>query len=155
MKYDPYVKRYISLVDYTKECYGGLPNESMLEEQWHQLPDHPEKLFKNMINPKAITRLSSHTYELPMYHITSNGAEDFRSEIIAFCKGSKDAPGHPGFFSETLIQLCADHLESVNVGHLQNDYTTAAVAHLKTALEILDERIKDREVRGVLQSYQK
>ena len=39
--------------------------------------------------------------------------------------------------------------------HLQNDYTTAAVAHLKTALEILDERIKDREARGVLQTYQK
>lgn len=41
MKYDPYVKRYITLEDYIKECYGGLPNESMLEEQWNALPDHP------------------------------------------------------------------------------------------------------------------
>ena len=41
MKYDPYVKRYISKEDYIKECYGGLPNESMLEEQWNALPDHP------------------------------------------------------------------------------------------------------------------
>lgn len=41
MKYDPYVNRYISLEDYIKECYGGLPNESMLEEQWNALPDHP------------------------------------------------------------------------------------------------------------------
>jgi hypothetical protein len=39
MKYDPYVKRYISLEDYIKD--GGLPNESMLEEQWNALPDHP------------------------------------------------------------------------------------------------------------------
>lgn len=108
-----------------------------------------------MTNPKIIARLSSHVYELPRYHITANGAEDFRSEIIAFCKGSKDVPGHPGFFTETLIQLCADHLESVNVGHLENTYTTAAVAHLKTALEILDERVKDRESRGVLQTYNK
>lgn len=102
---------------------------------------------------KKITRLSSHTYELPMYHITSNGAEDFRSETIAFCKGSKDAPGHPGFFTESLIQLSIDHLESVNVGGLENVYTTAAVAHLKAALEILDERVKDREAREVLQTY--
>jgi len=41
MKYDPYVKRYISKEDYIKECYGGLPNESMLEEQYNALPDHP------------------------------------------------------------------------------------------------------------------
>ena len=41
MKYDPYVKRYITLEDYIKECYGGLPNESMLEEEWNALPDHP------------------------------------------------------------------------------------------------------------------
>jgi len=50
VKYDPYVKRYISLEDYIKECYGGLPNESMLEEQWNQLPDHP--------GPTGIIRIS-------------------------------------------------------------------------------------------------
>lgn len=44
VKYDPYVKRYITLEDYIKECYGGLPNESMLEEQWNALPDHPEPM---------------------------------------------------------------------------------------------------------------
>lgn len=41
MKYDPYVNRYITKEDYIKECYGGLPNESMLEEQYNALPDHP------------------------------------------------------------------------------------------------------------------
>ncbi len=41
MKYDPYVKRYISLEDYIKECYGGLPSESLLEEEYNKLPDHP------------------------------------------------------------------------------------------------------------------
>jgi hypothetical protein len=108
-----------------------------------------------MINPKTITRLSSHVYELPAYQITENGAESIDPVVIQFCKGSKLEPVHPGFFTESLIQLCADHLESVNQGHLQNDYTTAAVAHLKTALEILDERVKDREKRGVFQTYQK
>ena len=111
-----------------------------------------------MTNPKTITRLSSHTYELPAYHITENGAENMPGKfVIKLCKGNKQNPdeGHGGFFAESLIQLCADHLESVNVGHLENDYTTAAVAHLKTALEILDERVKDREARGVLQTYNK
>lgn len=51
MKYDPYVKRYISKEDYIKECYGGLPNESMLEEQWNALPDHPEEsIYVKIIN---------------------------------------------------------------------------------------------------------
>ena len=104
---------------------------------------------------KKITRLSSHTYELPVFQVTKNGLEAIEPVVIQFCKGSKDAPVHPGFITETLIQLCADHLESVNVGHLENDYTTAAIAQLKTALEILDERVKDREARGVLQTYQK
>ncbi len=51
MKYDPYVKRYITLEDYIKECYGGLPSESMLEEQWNALPDHPEdSIYVQIIN---------------------------------------------------------------------------------------------------------
>ncbi len=106
---------------------------------------------------KQITRLSSHTYELPVYKITENGAEDAGKELVLFCKGSKENPDErqTGFFTESLIQLCVEYLESVNQGHLQNDYTTAAVAHLKIALEILDERVKDREKRGVLQTYQK
>ncbi len=104
---------------------------------------------------KTITRLSSHTYELPFFEVSEDGLKLAGHTVISFCKGSKDAPVHPGFFSETLIQLCADHLESVNVGHLENPYTTAVVAHLKAALEILDERIKDREARGVLQTYRK
>lgn len=106
---------------------------------------------------KQITRVSSHAYELPVYKIAENGSEDDGVMQIYFCKGSKLEPenGQPGFFTESLIQLCADHLESVNQGDLENPYTTAAVAHLKAALEILDERVKDREKRGVFQTYQK
>lgn len=51
VKYDPYVKRYISKEDYIKECYGGLPNEFMLEEQWNALPDHPgDSIYVQIIN---------------------------------------------------------------------------------------------------------
>jgi len=107
-----------------------------------------------MINPKQITRLSSHTYEIPIFEVTKNGLWLAGSQEITFCKGSKDAPVHPGFITETLIQLLVEHLESVNE-IVPSDHTTVMIAHLRTALEIADERIKDREVRGVLQTYQK
>lgn len=51
MKYDPYVKRYITLDDYIKECYGGLPSESLLEEEYNKLPDHPgDSIYVQIIN---------------------------------------------------------------------------------------------------------
>ena len=103
---------------------------------------------------KTITRLSSHTYELPFFEVTEDGLKLAGHTVISFCKGSKDAPVHPGFITETLIQLCVDHLESVNE-IVPSDHTTGMIAHLRTALEIADERIKDREARGVLQTYQK
>jgi len=103
---------------------------------------------------KKITRLSSHTYELPVFEVGMTGLRYHGSQEITFCKGSKDAPVHPGFITETLIQLCVEHLESVNQ-IVPSDHTTGVIAHLKTALEILDERTKDREVRGVLQTYSK
>ena len=153
MKYDPYVKRYISKEDYIKECYGGLPNESMLEEQWNALPDHPG----NTMDPKNITRLSSHTYELPIFRITETGAEVAETVIVQFCKGDKSNPeeGQVGFFTESLIELCKIHLESVNQGDLKNPYTTAAVRQLEDALWFIQERINDRQARGVFQTYQK
>lgn len=56
MKYDPYVNRYISLEDYIKECYGGLPNESMLEEQWNALPDHPGDVRNELDEAKELLK---------------------------------------------------------------------------------------------------
>ena len=103
---------------------------------------------------KQITRVSSHVYELPIFKVGKEGLIQVGFEPIQFCKGSKDAPVHPGFITETLIQVLVEHLESVNE-IVPSDYTTAMIAHLRTALDIADERIKDREKRGVLQTYQK
>lgn len=48
-RYDPYVKRYVTLNQYIAECYGGLPNEFMLEEQWLKLPKvKSDKIFKRV-----------------------------------------------------------------------------------------------------------
>ena len=37
-RFDASVGRTYSLDEYIQDCYGGLPNESMLEEQWKKLP---------------------------------------------------------------------------------------------------------------------
>lgn len=37
LRYDPYVKRYVTKDQYIQECLGGLPNASMLDEQWEKL----------------------------------------------------------------------------------------------------------------------
>lgn len=37
-RYDSYTSRSYTLDEYIADCYGGLPNESMLEEQWKKLP---------------------------------------------------------------------------------------------------------------------
>jgi hypothetical protein len=103
---------------------------------------------------KQITRVGSHVYELPVFKVTENGLVQVGSESIQFCKGSKNAPVHSGFITETLIKVLVDHLESVNQ-IVPSDHTTGMIAHLRTALEIADERIKDREARGVLQTYNK
>lgn len=106
---------------------------------------------------KQITRLSSHTYELPTFKITESGAEVAETVIVQFCKGDKSRPeeGQVGFFTEYLIELCKIHLESVNQGDLKNPYTDSAISDLTSALDWLSQRQKDREARGVLQTYQK
>ena len=143
MKYDPYVKRYISLEDYIKD--GGLPNESMLEEEYNKLPDHPD-----------MKQVSSHVYQLPAYEVTEEGLKEVPGiHCIKFCKGSKDAPGHSGFITDSLIEVCKMYLESVNQGDLKNMHTTAAIMDLESALWNLAERQKDRVKRGVAQTYQK
>lgn len=37
LRYDPYVKKYITKDEYVQFNLGGLPNVSMLEEQWEKL----------------------------------------------------------------------------------------------------------------------
>lgn len=37
-RFDSYVKKCLTDDEYIRECYGGLPNESMLLEQWKRMP---------------------------------------------------------------------------------------------------------------------
>jgi hypothetical protein len=111
-----------------------------------------------MQNPKEIKRGSSHTYFLPVYAITDSGIEDVDYSIIRFARGSKtdsEIERQDGFFTESLIQLCKEHLESVNVGDLSTRETSLAITKLQEALFWLDARKQDRELRKVLGTYNK
>jgi hypothetical protein len=111
-----------------------------------------------MKNPKVIKRIDTHIYEVPQYEITNDGIIDCYEATVRFAKGSKDNPElerKSGFFTESLIQLCKEHLESVNVGELSSRETSLAITKLQEALFWLDARRQDRELRNVLSTYKK
>lgn len=142
-RYDPHVDRLLTKEQYINECYGGLPSESLLEEQ-----------FDKLENVKVAQQVDSHTYVIPKFSL--NPSFDLHSNVvIQFLKGEVGKEVHPGFVTETIINLCKVHLESVNQGELENLYTTSAINSLKEALWFLNERVEDRKRRGVFQTYQK
>lgn len=64
LRWDSSVGRPISKEDYIRECIGGLPNVSMLEEQWAELP--PFKIGYDCTNDVLlhIKRVSAHLSDM-------------------------------------------------------------------------------------------
>lgn len=56
-RYDAYVGRYITKAEYISECYGGLPNEDMLSEQWEALPLHYDSTVDTLKHIKRVNEL--------------------------------------------------------------------------------------------------
>lgn len=112
-----------------------------------------------MKNPRQITGVvPSATYEVPTFKITDNGPEDGLPAIIKFCKGNKQDANllrQEGFFTETLIQVCKEYLESVNVGELASRETSMVITKLDEALMWINKRAEDRKLRGVQSTYLK
>lgn len=58
-KYDKSVDMNCTLGEFIVSNYGGLPNESMLEEEWNKLPAAIEgKSLRHLINCKSVTPLN-------------------------------------------------------------------------------------------------
>lgn len=115
-----------------------------------------EKGFTNPREIKIVVPKS--TYVIPCFKITNDGIKDSLPTTLFFCKGNKADETifrQDGIFTETLIQVCIEYLKENNVGDLENEHTTNAIAHLETALYKLDQRVKDRINRGVQQTYNK
>jgi len=112
-----------------------------------------------MNNPRVIeTIVEGATYKIPTYIVTENGIEDGEGIIIKFCKGNKDdasALRQEGIFTETLLQVGLQYLQSVNVGELASRDTSLAITHLEDSLFRIGKRAEDRKLRGVQATYNK
>ena len=112
-----------------------------------------------MKNPKIIeTIIEGTTYLVPTYKVTNQGIEDGSGINIVFCKGNKDDENiyrQEGVFTETLIQVAKQYLESVNVGEMATRETSMVITKLDEALMWINKRAEDRKLRGVQTTYQK
>ena len=98
------------------------------------------------------------TYYVPTYRVTDAGIEDGEGMYIGFCKGNKEdasALRQEGVFTETLIQVSKEYLETVNVGDLASRETALAITKLDEALFWIGKRAEDRRLRGVQAACQK
>lgn len=111
-----------------------------------------------MKNPRAIEKIDNWTYSVPSYRVTNEGIEDVPNATIFLCRGNKadeTAPRQAGLFTETLLQVCLEYLESVNQGELRNRDTSIAITHIEDALLRIGKRAEDRKLRNVQATYNK
>ena len=116
------------------------------------------KLIANDTELGIETIVEGATYKIPTYKVTENGIEDGEGIEIKFCKGNKENPDtlrQEGIFTETLLQVGLQYLQSVNVGELASRDTSLAITHLEDALFRIGKRAEDRKLRGVQATYNK
>lgn len=112
-----------------------------------------------MKNPKLITPVvAGATYDIPTYKVTNEGMEDGKGLRLIFCKGNKEDETvlrQEGVFTETLLQVAKEYLETVNVGEMASRETSMAITKIDEALLWILKRSEDRKLRGVQGTYQK
>lgn len=112
-----------------------------------------------MKNPRILeTIIEGATYKIPTFKVTDNGIEDGEGIELVFCKGNKEdasALRQEGVFTETLVQVAKQYLESVNVGAMATRETSMVITKLDEALMWINKRAEDRKLRGVQGTYQK
>ena len=112
-----------------------------------------------MKNPKVLEEVKAGIeYKVPTYRVTDEGMIDGEGATILFCKGDKSDPSkfrQEGLFTETLLQVAKQYLESVNVGEMSTRETSMVITKLDEALMWIAKRANDRADRGVQGTYQK
>lgn len=112
-----------------------------------------------MKNPKILTEITKGaTYDIPTFKVTNEGLVDGDGAIISFCKGNKANEQdfrQEGFFTETLLQVCKQYLEAVNVGEMSTRETSLAITKIQEALFWISVRAEDRKLREVQGTYNK
>lgn len=105
------------------------------------------KMEELTIKPGAI-------YQLPIYRVTDNGLEKVDVQQINFVKGSTEGGERlDGIITEELLGVCLDYLQTVNKGQLANRQTAIAITKIEEALMWLEDRKRERQQRGVWNTY--
>ena len=111
-----------------------------------------------MKNPRDIEKVNNWNFIVPTYKITNNGVEDATPHVINLCRGdenNENSPRQTGLFTETLLQVAVEYLQSVNTGELANRDTSIAITHIEDAILRLNKRAEDRKISGVQATYNK
>lgn len=114
-----------------------------------------------MKHPKVISTNGPDNFwefNVPTYKVTNEGIQDGEGTTIKLCRGDKSDESKPrqeGLFTETLLQVCVEYLQGVNVGPLANRDTSIAITEIENALLRLGKRAEDRKMREVQGTYQK
>lgn len=109
-----------------------------------------------MQDPKDIHKVDNWHYLVPIYEITNEGIKSENGASIFLCRGDRNnetSPRQAGLFTETLLEVCRQYLESVNTGELRNRDTSLAITHIEDALLRLEKRQNDRKKRNVQATY--
>lgn len=112
-----------------------------------------------MKNPRQLEVIAAGAeYFVPTYVVTNDGIIDGAGQTIKFCKGDKNDGSvfrQEGVFTETLLQVAKEYLESVNKGEMATRETSMAITKLDECLMWINKRAEDRRLRGVQGTYQK
>lgn len=112
-----------------------------------------------MKHPKLISTNAPNNFwefHVPTYKVTNEGIEDGEGSVIRLCRGDKadeSKPRQEGMFTETLLQVCKQYLEGVNVGPLASRDTSVAITKIDEALLWIGKRAEDRKIREVQGTY--
>ncbi|MBK7362932.1 MAG: hypothetical protein IPJ01_11610 [Micavibrio sp.] len=88
-----------------------------------------------MKNPRILETITEGaTYKIPTFKVTDNGIEDGEGIELVFCKGNKEDASvlrQEGVFTETLVQVAKQYLESVNKGEMATRETSMVITKLE------------------------
>lgn len=110
------------------------------------------------IKPKEIrTHRIGATYIVPTHSVLDGrGIVETGESFIEFVKGDKSDQSkfrQSGFVIETLLQVCKNYLEDVNIGDLIDDEAASAISHINGALAAIERRAEKCKAIGVHNTY--
>jgi len=115
-----------------------------------------------MSDKTIVEKLGEHVYEIPLYTV-EDGKGIVLTEVgqlIKFVRGSINTeenvlPKQDGVLVEQLLEVCRQHLVSVNIGQLASRETSLAITAIEEAMLRLYQREYNRKKAGTLGTYKK